>query len=129
MIDLDDDRLTRLSERQRQCLELVVQGLTSKQIGRILNLSPSTVDNHLHVAIDRLGAANRAEAARLLRNAGQRSPEGREQALLPPLGGRLNRANLGRRYRYVINVAMFGIMAFAAMTITIAGIVGLFSRK
>jgi DNA-binding CsgD family transcriptional regulator len=129
MIDLDRDRLARLSERQRQCLELVVQGLTSKQIARILNLSPSTVDNHLHTAIDRLGAGSRAEAARLLRRADDTNRDRDEARLLPPLGGEPNRADIARRYRYVVQVALFGIMAFAAMTITIAGIVGLFSRR
>lgn len=55
-----------LSSRQRQCLALVAEGRTSKEIGRALNLSPSTVDNHLRAALERLGLNSRAEAARAL---------------------------------------------------------------
>ena len=55
----------RLSERQKQCLELVAKGHTSKEIGRLLGLSPSTVDNHLNIALERLGVDNRIAAARM----------------------------------------------------------------
>lgn len=57
--------LPTLTERQQQCLTLVAQGLTSKEIGRSLALSPSTVDNHIHAVIERWSCSNRAEAARL----------------------------------------------------------------
>lgn len=53
-----------LTRRQGQCLNLVHQGMTSKEIARQLGLSPSTVDNHLREAIVRLGKSNRQEAAR-----------------------------------------------------------------
>lgn len=121
------ERLARLSERQRQCLELVVQGLTSKQIARQLGLSPSTVDNHIQTAIDRLEVNSRAEAARLLRFVEPEPHPSGKQRILPPLGGAENRLNPAQRYFYVIHVAIFGVMVFAAITITIAGIVRLFS--
>ncbi|AOR75711.1 helix-turn-helix transcriptional regulator [Novosphingobium resinovorum] len=53
-----------LTRRQSQCLALVNQGMTSKEIARQLDLSPSTVDNHLREAIVRMGKNNRQEAAR-----------------------------------------------------------------
>jgi DNA-binding CsgD family transcriptional regulator len=63
----------RLSERQKQCLELVAAGHTSKQIGKLLNLSPSTVDNHVNAATERLGVDSRAMAARIFINRNQLS--------------------------------------------------------
>jgi DNA-binding CsgD family transcriptional regulator len=55
-----------LSRRQHQCLRLVGKGLTSKEIARQLGLSPSTVDNHVRLAMDKLNVANRMEAADLV---------------------------------------------------------------
>ena len=58
--------IEKLTERQKDCLRLVAQGYTSKEIGRALDLSPSTVDNHILAAVQLLGAPSRGEAARLL---------------------------------------------------------------
>jgi len=54
--------LADLSRRERECLVLVSEGMSSKQIARRLGLSPRTVDLHVARAIRRLGARNRAEA-------------------------------------------------------------------
>jgi FixJ family two-component response regulator len=43
-------RFDRLTLRQKDCLRLVAQGYTSKEIGRELGISYSTVDNHLLAA-------------------------------------------------------------------------------
>lgn len=51
-----------LSPRQRECLTLVRQGLTSLEIADRLNLSPRTVDQYIAEAGRRLGARNRAHA-------------------------------------------------------------------
>lgn len=146
----------RLSERQKQCLELVAKGHTSKQIGRILNLSPSTVDNHLNTAVERLGADSRVVAARLfvtqnrdvrfahLESTGEMQRQsggtevfdiGREKRELftsafsiPPVGGKVNRLSQRRRYYHVIQIMLLALMAFSAVTITVAGIVHLFSK-
>lgn len=143
----------RLSERQRECLILVKDGLTSKEIGRLLSLSPSTVDNHLNAAAERLGCSSRIVAARILETAQQFAegsdlhpqreynkaklqqpddpPVGSKVArsyLLPPLGGATNDEPLTRRILHISLIAIGATMVFAAITITIAGIVELFSR-
>jgi two-component system, LuxR family, response regulator FixJ len=40
------DRYGRLSEREREVLSLIVAGLTNKEVGRALGLSPRTVETH-----------------------------------------------------------------------------------
>jgi|SRR5215211_2843423 len=60
--------LNILSARQREILELVVDGLSNAQIAARLYLSESTVKQHLRAAYKVLGVKNRTEAARLLRN-------------------------------------------------------------
>ena len=60
------DRVAQLSEGQRDCLRLVYKHMTSKDIARILNVSPHTVDMRLRTAMKTLAVANRIEAARML---------------------------------------------------------------
>lgn len=52
-----------LTDREVQVLELAGQGLTNKQIANRLALSHHTVARHLSNCRDKLGAANRADAA------------------------------------------------------------------
>jgi FixJ family two-component response regulator len=40
------ERYARLSEREREVLSLVIEGLTAKQIARVLGVSPRTVETH-----------------------------------------------------------------------------------
>jgi FixJ family two-component response regulator len=58
-------RFTALSARQRQVMELVVSGLSSKEIGIKLNISPRTVENHRAWVMERIGARNLADLIRL----------------------------------------------------------------
>jgi two-component system nitrate/nitrite response regulator NarL len=51
-----------LSDRERQILKLVAEGLSAPQIGRQLCLATPTVKTHLHHVYDKLGVAERAAA-------------------------------------------------------------------
>jgi two-component system, NarL family, response regulator DesR len=59
-----------LTDRERQVLRLAGEGLASGEIARRLHLSGGTVRNYLSEAIEKLGAANRIEAARIAREKG-----------------------------------------------------------
>lgn len=52
-----------LSVRERQVLELVVQGCANKQIAHALNLSEYTVKNHVKNILEKLGVQDRTQAA------------------------------------------------------------------
>ncbi|WP_432478323.1 helix-turn-helix transcriptional regulator [Nocardioides sp. GXQ0305] len=52
-----------LSERERDVLGLVAQGLTNPEIGARLFLSPRTVGHHVSSILHKLGLRSRAEAA------------------------------------------------------------------
>jgi FixJ family two-component response regulator len=58
-------RFSSLSPRQLQVLELIVAGLSSKEIGMRLNLSAKTVNNHRAWVMERTGARNLAELVRM----------------------------------------------------------------
>ncbi len=55
-----------LTEGQRDCLRLVFNHMKSKDIARVLDVSPHTVDMRLRTAMKTLGVTSRIEAARLL---------------------------------------------------------------
>ena len=58
-----------LSEREREVLALMVEGLNNTQIAARLTVSPSTVKSHVSAILTKLGVASRTEAATLaLRN-------------------------------------------------------------
>jgi two-component system, NarL family, response regulator DesR len=59
-----------LSERERQILWRAGEGKSGAEIAVDLHLSEGTVRNYLSEAINKLGAANRIEAARLARSKG-----------------------------------------------------------
>ena len=51
-----DDALDTLSVRERQIVVMVVQGLSSTEIGKALHLSPKTVDSYRSRLMAKLGA-------------------------------------------------------------------------
>jgi DNA-binding NarL/FixJ family response regulator len=51
-----------LSAREAEVLRLVAQGRSSKEIGRRLFLSPSTVNHHIQSIFNKLGVDTRAQA-------------------------------------------------------------------
>src|SRR6516162_8927779 len=57
-----------LTDRERQVLRMAGEGVASSDIAIELNLSEGTVRNYLSEAINKLGAANRVEAARIARS-------------------------------------------------------------
>lgn len=61
------DALRELTERQREVLGMVAAGATNKEIALAMGIAPHTVKNHLAQIFERLGAANRAQAAAMAR--------------------------------------------------------------
>jgi DNA-binding NarL/FixJ family response regulator len=55
-----------LSTRQRQILDMVVEGMSNAEIGERLYLSESTIKQHLRGAYKVLGVSNRTQASKLL---------------------------------------------------------------
>ncbi|MDH7639226.1 helix-turn-helix domain-containing protein [Sphingomonas oryzagri] len=63
---MDSEHLDRLTDRQKQCLRLVRAGYVSKEIAVRIGASPDVVDKVIKLAMARIGAGNRREAARML---------------------------------------------------------------
>ncbi|MFE3765319.1 response regulator [Streptomyces sp. NPDC059104] len=59
----EDSRLAALSERERDVLELIGEGLTNRQIAERLYLSEKTVKNHISRLLGKLGVERRVQAA------------------------------------------------------------------
>jgi DNA-binding NarL/FixJ family response regulator len=80
-------RAGALSRRESEVMALVAQGLTSRDIGGHLFLSPRTVEMHVQNSLDKLGCRTRAEAVRRLTELGTWSgtaePTGRAGSLTP----------------------------------------------
>lgn len=55
------ERYAQLSPREREVLGLIVAGLTNKEIGRALALSPRTVETHRANLFDKLGTPSLAQ--------------------------------------------------------------------
>jgi two-component system nitrate/nitrite response regulator NarL len=58
-----------LTARERQVLALSDEGWSNKEIGRRLQISPSTVKNHIHSILQKLKVQRRGRAAALMRGA------------------------------------------------------------
>lgn len=57
-----------LTRRQKQCLLLVSEGFSSKEIGPRLGIHYKTVDNHIDFALTKLGMTDRREAGRWIKS-------------------------------------------------------------
>ncbi len=143
------NRQDKLTERQKDCLTLVAQGYTSKEIGRQLSLSPSTVDNHLLAAMQVLNEPSRAAAARKFTALEDRqkmpsqSPNlaksensmiigpvtetggfahwSKSALELPPIGGRKNDLGWIERTYRIFQVAVLSLGLFLSLALIIAG--------
>ncbi|WP_055566421.1 response regulator [Streptomyces atriruber] len=58
-----DGKLSGLTEREREILALIGEGLTNRQIGKRLYLSEKTVKNHISRLLAKLGVERRVQAA------------------------------------------------------------------
>ncbi len=58
------ERYAQLSEREREVLGLIIEGLTNKEIGRALELSPRTVETHRAHLFAKLEADSLAQLIR-----------------------------------------------------------------
>ena len=56
------DESEALTKREAQIVEGIRLGLTNKQIGRKLGISPTTVKTHLQHLYEKLGVSDRAAA-------------------------------------------------------------------
>ena len=64
-IAIAESVLTALTERERQIMRLVSEGLSNKQIGRRLNIADGTIKQHLHHIYQKLEISNRTVLAAL----------------------------------------------------------------
>ena len=125
-----------LTERQKACMALVRQGLSSKQIARELGISHRTVDRHVATALERLGAPSRLAAISHFRERTDFEPQPRPnqpallttrsianetyaiaeasrretQPFLPPLGGTPNGARRSDRINWICWIALLSVM-------------------
>ena len=141
---------TALTRRQMECMQLVRNGLTSKQIARELGISPRTVDQHIAAVIDLLQVNNRMAAVTRLQEIelaseeepggdvlDQRSLEPSDErtglgeapkvqtdlpAILPALGGRTNATPPEQRRRWMVRIAILSVMMSCVVTLTILGV-------
>jgi len=58
------DRYDLLSDREREVLQLVAEGRSSKEIADLLSISPATVETHRTHVLQKLGLRNTAEVVR-----------------------------------------------------------------
>lgn len=65
VLDLLADRppQSELSDRELQVLQLIVKGMSNKQIAKMLKITESTVKWHVNIILDRLHAGDRTGAA------------------------------------------------------------------
>jgi DNA-binding NarL/FixJ family response regulator len=63
MFEEDVQFLTPLSSREMEILELVIQGMSNREIAYHLGISHQTVKNHMTSILGKLGVADRTQAA------------------------------------------------------------------
>lgn len=80
-----ENGLTTLTERERQIMRLVSEGLSNKEIGRRLNIADGTIKVHLHNIFQKLEISNRTVLAALAISQHDRATAPREKPPLPGL--------------------------------------------
>lgn len=66
---MDKNAVARLSEGQRQCLRMVYRHMETKEIARVLGISPDGVTQRIKTAMRTLGVNRRRDAALILAQA------------------------------------------------------------
>lgn len=64
--DVGREGLARLSPQEERVLELIAEGMTNRNIGAELTLSPRTVKHYVSAILAKLDVVRRAEAAAYL---------------------------------------------------------------
>ena len=84
--DLIARRIARLSQGQLDCLRLVDQHMSSKEIAARLDISSHTVDQRIRQSLHILGVERRSQAARMVAQHGPHDPSQPYQRLIhqPP---------------------------------------------
>ncbi|AJC53621.1 response regulator transcription factor [Streptomyces sp. 769] len=67
-------RLSDLTEREREVLYLVAEGMPNAEIAAKLSMTEATVKTHVSRSLNKLGCANRVQAALVVFDAGYRRP-------------------------------------------------------
>ncbi|MFK7975499.1 MAG: response regulator transcription factor [Halioglobus sp.] len=57
-----EENVSKLTERERQCLEMVSAGFTTPQAAAGLQIGERTVETHISNAMRKLGVSTRAHA-------------------------------------------------------------------
>jgi two-component system, NarL family, response regulator NreC len=86
-----------LTSRQRQVLQLALQGKTSAETGAVLNISPRTVENHRAMLMNRLGLKNQTELVYYAIQRGLISPNECLQPTASPAGKPIRRRRSAQR--------------------------------
>jgi DNA-binding NarL/FixJ family response regulator len=68
MVEAEHQVLDTLTPRQKQVLELLADGLSNKEIGRLLALAEGTVKAHVAALLKVIGVKNRTQAANWARD-------------------------------------------------------------
>ncbi|MFI6779515.1 response regulator [Micromonospora sp. NPDC050276] len=71
---VDGGRLAVLTDREREVMSLVANGLTNEEIGRRLSMSPATARTHVHRAMMKLRVRDRAQLVVLAYQTGLVAP-------------------------------------------------------
>jgi DNA-binding NarL/FixJ family response regulator len=77
-------RMSRLTGRERQVLNLLAEGADNDQIARILVISPETARTHVQNALGKLGVHSRLEAVALITRTGILADLGRAKMIARP---------------------------------------------
>ena len=80
--DQDNERLARLTRRERQVCDLIAKGLLNKQIAGELGISEKTIKVHRARIMEKMAARSLADLVRIAERVG-----------LPPTGGTANRTS------------------------------------